>query len=156
MATTSPARAASSARVDPRGMRFTAAITTVVVAVALVLVGTVAGTVLVAWSTLAFALGSLLGPQAHPYAVVFRTLLRPRLGPPAETEDARPPRFAHTVGLVFLTVALVGALTGLVALTYVALAFALAAAFLNAAFGFCLGCEMYLLLVRLRGRPGLA
>ena len=139
-------------QVDPRGPRFGAAITTVVLALALVLVGTTAGTVLVAWQTLVFGLGAIVGLHAQPYGIVFRRLVRPRLAPPAELEDAAPPRFAQAVGLVFLVVALVASLTGVTVVATVAIAFALAAAFLNAAFGFCLGCEMFLLGKRLAHR----
>ena len=78
--------------------------------------------------------------------------MAPRLAPPAELEDAAPPRFAQAVGLVFLVVALVASLLGATVVATVAIAFALAAAFLNAAFGFCLGCEMYLIGKRLSHR----
>ena len=144
--------AAPRTQVDPRGPRFGAAVTTVVLAAALVLIGSTAGTVLIAWQTLVFALGALVGLHAQPYGVVFRRVVRPRLAPPAELEDAAPPRFAQAVGLVFLVVALVAALTGVTVVATVAVAFALAAAFLNAAFGFCLGCEMYLIGKRLSHR----
>jgi hypothetical protein len=139
-------------QVDPRGPRFGASVTTVVLAAALVLNGTTLGTVLIAWQTLVFALGALVGLQAQPYGIFFRAVVRPRLAPPAELEDAAPPRFAQAVGLAFLVVALLAALAGVTTVTSVALAFALAAAFLNAAFGFCLGCEMYLLGRRLAQR----
>jgi hypothetical protein len=136
--------------VDPRGPRFGAAVTTVVLALALVLMGTAAGTVLVAWQTLVFGLGALVGLHAQPYGVLFRRVVRPRLAPPAEMEDAAPPRFAQAVGLLFMVVALIALLAGSTIVATVAVAFALAAAVQNAAFNFCLGCEMYLLVARLR------
>ncbi len=139
-------------QIDPRGPRFGGAVTTVVLALALVLVGTPAGTVLVAWQTLVFALGAIVGLHAQPYGIVFRKVIRPRLAPPAELEDAAPPRFAQAVGLGFLVVALIASLAGVTVVATVAIAFALAAAFLNAAFDFCLGCEMYLLGRRLAHR----
>jgi hypothetical protein len=139
-------------QIDPRGPRFGGAVTTVVLALALVLVGTPVGTVLVAWQTLVFALGAIVGLHAQPYGIVFRTVIRPRLAPPAELEDAAPPRFAQAVGLGFLVVALIASLAGVTVVATVAIAFALAAAFLNAAFDFCLGCEMYLLGRRLTHR----
>ena len=138
--------------IDPRGPRFGASVTTVVLAAALILNGTTAGTVLIAWQTLVFALGAIVGLQAQPYGVFFRKVIKPRLGPPAEMEDAAPPRFAQAVGLAFLVVALVAALLGATVVAAVAVAFALAAAFLNAVFAFCLGCEMYLLGQRLAHR----
>jgi hypothetical protein len=139
-------------QVDPRGPRFGASVTTVVLAAALIFTGTTLATVLITWQTVVFALGALVGLQAQPYGIFFRRVVRPRLSPPAELEDAAPPRFAQAVGLGFLVVALLAALVGATAVTTVALAFALAAAFLNAAFGFCLGCEMYLLGQRLAHR----
>lgn len=139
-------------QIDPRGPRFGGAVTTVVLALALILVGTTAGTVLVAWQTIVFALGALVGLHAQPYGIVFRRFVRPRLSPPAEMEDTAPPRFAQLVGLIFMVVALVASLTGVTVVASVAIAFALAAAFLNAAFDFCLGCEMFLLGKRLTHR----
>jgi hypothetical protein len=76
---------------------------------------------------------------------VFRSVVRPRLGPPTEFEAEAPPRFAQAVGAVFAVVGTLGFALGLPALGFAATALALAAAFLNAAFGFCLGCEMYLI-----------
>ncbi len=139
-------------QIDPRGPRFGGAVTTVILAAALVLIGTTAGTVLIAWQTLVFALGALVGLHAQPYGIFFRKVIRPRLAPPPELEDAAPPRFAQLVGLLFLIVALVAALLGVTVVATVFVAFALAAAFLNAVFNFCLGCEMFLLGRRLAHR----
>lgn len=127
--------------VDPRGPRFGASVTTVLLALVLV---TGSGWLLAAVA-MTFAIGAVRGIAATPYALVFRRLIRPRLSPPSELEDARPPQFAQAVGLVFALIGVVGALTGLTPVFLVATAFALGAAFLNAAFGYCLGCEMYLL-----------
>jgi hypothetical protein len=133
-------------RLDPRGVRFSAAITTIVLALVLL-----SGSgLLVLAQAVVFAVGAFAGMRFAPYGVVYRHLLAPRLGPPAEREDAAPVRFSQTVGLVFTVVAAAGYLSGLTVLGVVATAAALAAAFLNAAFGFCLGCEMYGLLARLR------
>jgi Domain of unknown function (DUF4395) len=138
-------------QLDPRGVRFAATITTVVLALVLI---TGSGWLALA-QALVFALPALFGMRFSPYGTLFRTAVAPRLGPPTETEDAAPVRFSQTVGLVFTVVAAVGYLSGLTALGVVATAFALLAAFLNAAFGFCLGCEMYGLITRFRtaGRP---
>jgi hypothetical protein len=138
-------------QLDPRGVRFAATITTVVLALVLI---TGSGWLALA-QALVFALPALFGMRLSPYGALFRTAVAPRLGPPTETEDAAPVRFSQTVGLVFTVVAATGYLGGLTALGIVATAFALLAAFLNAAFAFCLGCEMYGLLSRFRraGRP---
>jgi hypothetical protein len=130
--------------VDPRGPRFAAAVTTAVLAAALL-----AGDDLRPWllvgQTVVFSLGA---SGRSPYGEVFRRVVRPRLSPPAELEDARPVAFAQSVGLGFALVALVGIAVSLPVVTVTATAAALAAAFLNAAFGLCLGCEVYLLLRR--------
>ena len=131
----------ASPAVDPRGPRLAAALTSLVLAAAL-LTGSVW---LLVTQAVVFALGAA---HRSPYAVVFRRLARPRLGPPAHFEDPRPLRFAQVVGLLFILVALVGAAIGWPVLAATATAAALAAAFLNAAFGICLGCEVYLLLRR--------
>ena len=143
---------AARRQIDPRGPRFVASLTMVVLAVALVTAPSTLTTVLLAVQTVVFAIGVAAGISRTPYSWLFRTLVRPRLAPPKELEDAAPPRFAQGVGLVFAAVALVGYLTGVDLLGAIATGFALAAAFLNAVFGLCLGCEMYLFLARLR--PG--
>lgn len=129
--------------VDPRGLRFAAAITSAVLAIVLVTHSPVREVVL-AGQLAVFAVGAVGSPSASPYGWLFRTLVRPRIGPPTHTEDSRPPQFAQLVGLVFTVVALVGFVTGATALGLVATALALVAALLNAATGFCLGCELYL------------
>jgi len=130
--------------IDPRGPRFSALITTVVLAVVLV-----TGSVwLLAAQALVFAAGAAFGLRYSPYGVLYRRLVRPRLGPPAELEPEAPPRFAQGLGLGFALVGIVGYATGLTGLGIAAVAFALIASFLNGAFGVCLGCEMYLLIRR--------
>ncbi|CAB4921972.1 MAG: DUF4395 family protein [Actinobacteria bacterium] len=142
---TSPLVPDARTTVDPRGPRFGASITVVVLAAALITAGSTFGLVLIAWQTLVFGLGAFIGLYAQPYGVVFRKLICPRLTPPTELEDAAPPRFAQLVGFAFLAVALVATLAGAPSVAIVAVGFALGAAFLNAAFNFCLGCEMYLI-----------
>jgi len=137
-------------QIDPRGPRFAAVLTTVVLAAVLI---TGSGWLLAAQAVV-FAIAAIAGLQYSPYAWVYRTLVRPRLGAPRELEDARPPRFAQGVGLAFAVIGTVGYLAGLSWLGLTATALALGAAFLNAAFGYCLGCEMYLLLRRGQTRLG--
>jgi hypothetical protein len=132
--------------IDARGPRWSAAITTVVLATALV----TSNVWVIAFQAIVFAIGALRGPQFTPYALIFKSLIKPRLKSTATFEDVRPPKFAQAVGLGFALVAVIAAVTGAGGLFTVAVAFALAAAFLNAAFNFCLGCQMYLLILRLR------
>jgi protein-S-isoprenylcysteine O-methyltransferase Ste14 len=133
-------------QVDPRGLRFAAAVTTVVLALTLVLNSPWP----LAVQAVVFAISVAFGVQASPYGQFFKRLIRPRLGPPKELEDAAPPRFAQLVGLVFAVVGLIGYLAGAEVLGVVATGFALIAAFVNAAVGLCLGCEAYLLIQRIR------
>ncbi|MBD8868317.1 DUF4395 domain-containing protein [Nocardioides donggukensis] len=135
--------------IDPRGQQFAAAITVVVLAAVLLTAPGPLGLGLLTAQVLLFAVGAGLGVRSTPHAWVYASLIRPRLGPPAELEDERPPRFAQGVGLAFAGVGLVGYLAGAPVVGAVAVGLALAAALLNAAFGLCLGCEAYLALRRL-------
>jgi protein-S-isoprenylcysteine O-methyltransferase Ste14 len=137
---------AAQPKVDPRGLRFAAGVTTVVLALTLVLNNPWP----LAVQAVVFAISVVFGVQASPYGLLFKRLIRPRLGPPGELEDAAPPRFAQLVGLVFAVIGLVGYLAGVDVLGVVATGFALVAAFVNAAVGLCLGCEAYLLIQRIR------
>jgi hypothetical protein len=133
--------------IDPRGPRFAAAVTTVVLIVVLV---TGSGWLALAQAAV-FAI-SAADPRRGPYGLLFRAVVRPRLSPPTELEPVAPVRFAQLVGLIFTLVAAAGYLAGATGVGLVATAMALAAAFLNAAFGLCLGCEAYLGFRRLTGR----
>lgn len=134
--------------IDARGPRFGAAITTVVLATAL---ATNNVWVIVA-QAIVFAIGAFKGPQFTPYGLIFKNVVKPRLKGETPAEDVRPPQFAQSVGLLFALAAIAGSLFGFSAIFTVAVSFALAAAFLNAAFNFCLGCEIYLLLLRARAK----
>ena len=139
----------SSSQIDPRGPRFGAAVTTLVLAAVLVLsdVPLVAGLLLAAQSVV-FALGA----RGHsPYVLLFKRFVRPRLGPPAELEDEAPPRFAQLVGLGFATAGTVSFAAGALTPALVFTGFAFVAALLNASIGLCLGCEVYLLVRRTKG-----
>jgi hypothetical protein len=130
--------------IDPRGPRFGALVTLVVFAIVLI-----TGSVwLLAAQGLVFAAGSLLGMRRSPYGLLYRWLIRPRLGPPKELEPDAPPRFAQGIGLLISVIGVIGYGTGVTALGMAAAAAGLIAAFLNGVFGLCLGCEMYLLIRR--------
>lgn len=130
-------------KIDPRGQRFSAALSTAMLAAVLV-----TGNVwLLAVQTAVFGVSAVAGLGYSPYGAVYQSLIRPFLGPPADVEDAAAPRFAQGVGLLFSAAALVGYTAGILPLGIAATAAALTAVFLNAAFGLCLGCEMY---VRIR------
>ena len=131
--------------IDPRGPRFGAAITTIVLAVVLI----TGSAWLLGAQLLVFAVGALFGLRYAPYGIVYRRLVRPRLGPPARTEAEAPPRFSQGVGMVFAAGGVLGYALGASAVGITCTAFALFAAFLNAAFDFCLGCQMYLFIRRI-------
>lgn len=137
--------------IDPRGPRFSAVITTVVLAAVLV----TGSAWLLAAQVAVFAVGALAGLRYAPYGMLYRRLIRPRLGPPAHTEAEAPPRFAQAMGLVIATIALICLAAGATPAGLAFTALALAAAFLNAAFDLCLGCQVYLFIKRNQrsGRP---
>jgi Ca2+/Na+ antiporter len=137
--------AGSANLVDPRGLRFAATITAIVLAVVLL----TSNAIVLAVQTAVFAIGAFGGMRRAPYGQLFRYTLAKRLGPPAEREPEAPPRFAQAVGVVFAAIGVIGFAVGLSWLGLVATALAFIAAFLNAAFGYCLGCEIYLLSRRL-------
>ena len=118
--------------------------TTVVLAVVLL----TRSTPLLAVQAVIFVIGAGAGLRYAPYGLLFRWLVRPRVGPPRELEPEAPPRFAQAMGAGFAVIGVIGFAAGVPALGLIATALALAAAFLNAAFGFCLGCETFLLLRR--------
>lgn len=139
-------------QVDIRGPRFAAWLTTgVLAAVQLVSVVSIpAATALLAFQAAVFAIGAARGPRQHPYGLIFAKLIAPHLGPVKEREPSPPLRFAQLVGLAFAVAGVLGFLSGHPLLGMIATDFALFAAFLNAAFGICLGCKVYPLVVRLR------
>jgi len=137
--------------IDPRGPRFGAGITAVLLltVIGLELAGaTVAATVLLAVLVALFAWGAFAGIQRHPYGLLFKARIRPRLKPPTELEDPVPPTFAQGIGFAITLLGLVLHVAGVPFALLVATSFAFIAAFLNSVFGYCLGCQIYLLLVR--------
>ena len=131
--------------IDARGPRFTATITLVVLAIALL----TQSIYVIGFQLLVFGMAAFIGLKKAPYGIIYRKLLQPRLRGPVPLEDQRPPRFAQLVGFIFALVAFIGLLTEANTVFTIATSFALVAAFLNSAFGFCLGCKMYLILVRI-------
>jgi hypothetical protein len=130
--------------IDARGPRFSATITTVVLSI-----GLVSHNVwLLVAQGLFFLIGATKGPQFTPYGFIFKKVIRPRLKKEAPTEDVRPPKFAQSVGFIFALVAILGVVVDRSLIFAAATSFALAAAFLNAVFNYCLGCQMYLLIRR--------
>jgi hypothetical protein len=138
-------------QIDPRGYRFGAGVTLLVAIVALVLGAGSAGIAVMALLVLMFAPGAFIGPQATLQSALFKGMIRPRIGPPTETESFRPPRFAQQMGFVMAVAGLVLGLLGIAWGFYLFGAFITIASFLNSVFGFCLGCEIYLLLKRVGG-----
>ena len=138
-------------RIDPRGPRFGAAITSAI-SLASFFLSTSLSSILFGYALMILLLllfaWSVFSPKSHPYQWLFKKFVQPRLSPPQELEDPRPPQFAQKVGFSF---AILGTIGGLISswLVPIAAAFIFIAAFLNAFFGFCLGCQMYLGLRRL-------
>jgi len=162
MSTTRPTLAAKPGQrgIDPRSPRFGAGITAVLllIVIGLGLSIPIGGTLAARATEPAFLLfvvitalfgwGAFAGVQRHPYGALYRALLRPRLQAPTELEDPIPPTFAQGVGFV---ISLIGVVLQLIGVPYglvIAAAAAFVAAFLNSVFAYCLGCQIYLLLVR--------
>ncbi|MBN7414017.1 DUF4395 domain-containing protein [Mycobacteroides abscessus] len=139
-------------QVDVRGPRFSAWVTTTVLIITLAVsaVSPTAAALILGLQAVVFAIGALLGPHRAPYGTIFRTLIQPRLSPVTEREPVPPLQFAQLLGFTFAAVGTVGFATGVTLLGVIATALALGAAFLNAAFGICLGCQIYPLITRLR------
>jgi hypothetical protein len=139
-------------QVDVRGPRFVAWITTGVLVITLIVSGVSAqaAAVILGLQAVVFAIGAVAGPRRHPYGLVFATLVAPRLGPVREREPVPPLKFAQLVGLVFAVIGAAGFAAGVPLIGLVATGAALVAAFLNAAFGICLGCQLYPLVVHLK------
>ena len=134
--------------IDARGPRYTAAITTLVLSAALV----TESNLIIGFQFAVFLTAVLFGLRKSLYGFIYRNLIQPRLSGPVPSENEAAPRFAQLIGALFAFVALLGGVTGNSAVFLIATSFALGAAFLNAAFGFCLGCQIYLILVRLTKR----
>lgn len=145
-----PTKPQTPDQVDVRGPRFAAWVTaTVIVATLLVWPQhPAAAAVLLGAQGVVFAVGAWSGPRRHPYGLLFARLVAPRLGPVTDREPTPPLRFAQLVGFVFAAVGVAGFALGLPTLGLIAAGLALVAAFLNAAFGICLGCQIYPLVAR--------
>ncbi|MEU7630857.1 DUF4395 domain-containing protein [Nocardia sp. NPDC049220] len=139
-------------QVDVRGPRFTAWITTAVLVLVLVAAAfsPVVAAVLIGVQAVVFAVGAAAGPRRHPYGRIYATFVAPRRAPTSETEPVAPLRFAQLLGFAFAAVSLLGFALGVTVVGTIFAGFALFAAFLNAAFGICLGCQIYPLVARLR------
>lgn len=142
-------------RVDVRGPRFAAWVTTAVLLIALLVsaVSPQAAAIVLALQAVVFAIGAVGGPRRHPYGKVFAMLVAPRLEPVKEREPVPPLKFAQLVGFVFAVAAVGGFALDVPLVGVIATAFALVAAFLNAAFRICLGCQLYPLVARFRRVP---
>ena len=109
-----------SVQIDARGPRFSAAITTAVLAIALV----TSSLWVISFQAVVFAIGAIRGPQFTPYALIFKKLIKPRLKSEVTFEDVRPPQFAQSVGLGFALVAVIASVVGAGGVFTVAVGFA--------------------------------
>ncbi|OBH12312.1 DUF4395 domain-containing protein [Mycobacterium sp. E3247] len=138
--------------VDVRGPRFAAWVTTAVLVIALAVsaASPPAAAAILGVQAVIFAVGAVGGPRKHPYGRIFATVVAPRLGPVTEREPVAPLKFAQLVGLLFALAGVAAFAAGAFVIGVIATAGALVAAFLNAAFGICLGCQLYPLVARFR------
>jgi hypothetical protein len=98
--------------------------------------------------TYGFVARVLTGPTLSPLGRFATRVVAPRLGPSKDTPGP-PKRFAQGIGVVFSATASVLWLGGLPGAARAVAGMLAAAAFLEAAFGFCLGCRIFALLMRL-------
>ncbi|KJX74737.1 DUF4395 domain-containing protein [Mycobacterium lepromatosis] len=138
--------------VDVRGPRFAAWVTAAVLQTVLIVsvFSPLAAALLLVLQAVVFAIGTLGGPRRHPYGRVFAALVAPRLGPVKEREPVPPLKFAQLLGFVFAVCGVAGFAGGAFLEGVIATAAALLTAFLNAAFGICLGCQLYPVVVWFR------
>lgn len=136
--------------IDPRGPRFNQAVLTVALLAAFLLD---AWPVVPVFAAVLF-IGAAFGPRYGPFLRLYADVIRPRLAPPAELEDPRPPRFAAAVGVAFLAAATVAFVTGAPGLGWVLALVVAALAGIAATTGICVGCEIYLWLSRAGHRVG--
>ena len=127
--------------IDPRGPRFTAGITVLILSTTLLTHSWIPAVIQI----IQFTIGGFLSPRLSPYGLIFRKIVQPRLKKNVTGEDIRGPQFAQKVGFIFAALTIIGLAAPSEILFYVGTAGALAAAFLNAAFNYCLGCQIYLL-----------
>jgi hypothetical protein len=130
--------------IDARGPRYTAALTTLVLSAAII----TESNLIIGFQFAVFLSAVIFGLRRSIYGFLYRNLIQPRLSGPVPSEYESAPRFAQLIGALFALTALIGGLTGNTTVFLIATGLALAAAFLNAAFGFCLGCQIYLLILR--------
>lgn len=143
-------------QIDVRGPRFGAAITSTVLATALLVQGTL-GTALVVWQWAMFAIAAVFGLRHSVYGNLFRALKRRfDLGPPPATEPEAGPRFAQACGLAVLTVALAALALGAPTVAWVAVGTVLALSLLLATVDVCIGCLLYGVIVRMPAPIGAA
>lgn len=133
--------------IDPRAPRLNQAVLTVGLLVGFVL----DARLVIPVFAVVLALGAAFGPRYGPVLRLYAEVIRPRLGPPPYLEDPRPPRFAATVGVVFLTAASAALLAGAPGLAWVLAVVVAALAGLAATTGLCVGCELWLLWARRTG-----
>ena len=130
--------------IDARGPRYTAALTSLVLSAAII----TESNLIIGFQFAVFLSALIFGLRRSIYGFLYRNLIQPRLKGPIPSEYESAPRFAQLIGALFALTALIGGLIGNTTVFLIATGFALAAAFLNAAFGFCLGCQIYLLILR--------
>jgi hypothetical protein len=138
---------ASVKPIDPRGPRFNQALLTIGL-----LVGFIADwqPVALLFAIVLFA-GAAFGPRYGPFLRIYADVIKPRLQPPAELEDPRPPRFAATIGVAFLAGASIAFAAGSDVVGWTLALIVAALAGLAATTGICVGCEVWLFIARRRG-----
>jgi hypothetical protein len=127
--------------IDPRGHRFGAGVSALLLVASFVVNAPIGVVVALA----SIGVSAAFGLRWSVYGIAWRRIARALRLPPPEPEHEYPPRFAQTLGSVGLTLALVAFVVGAGGVGWV---LALAVASLQgllAVTGYCLGCRLYFL-----------
>ena len=136
--------------IDIRGPRFSAALTFAVLTAAYLL----KAPGLLAFQVVVFGVAAFAGLRWSPYGNVFRFLKRNLrfIGPPPATEPESGPRFSQLMGFLFTAAGLAALTNGAEGLGWGLVLVVVGLSALLAFTGICVGCEMYALGQRVRGK----
>jgi hypothetical protein len=134
---TPPAR-----QIDPRGQRFGAGVSAVVLAIAILLALPWLAVLVGLNLAISAAFGTRLFLPGRAWPAVRRAL---RLAPPAELEHEYPPRFAQALGATFIGLAAIAFLVGATPVGWLLVGAVAALQVLLATTGICVGCRLYVL-----------
>jgi hypothetical protein len=127
--------------IDPRGHRFGAGLSAILIAASFVL-NQPLGVVL---AFLSIGVSGAFGLKYSIYGASWRRVVKAAHLGPTEMEHEYPPRFAQAMGATFIGLALILFVVGLTPLAWLPVVAVAGLQTLLAATGYCLGCRLYFL-----------